>query len=103
MSCPTTRYIACSSKAGSDQDVELTTVGWNVLIAAVFFSLAATANGSIWLGLVHLQSTRDIVVALDAGRVITAFVLAVYTVAFSFWSTTEDTILWPKIALGRLT
>ena len=65
MSCPTMRYIACSSEAASDQDVELTTVGWNVLISAVFVGLPATANSAIWLQLVHLQSSRDIVVALD--------------------------------------
>ena len=62
--------------------------------------MAATANSSIWLGLVHLQSMRDIVVALDAGRVITAFVLAVYTVVFSFWSTTEDTICLTQNCFG---
>lgn len=50
--------------------------------------------------LVHLQSTRDIVVALDAGRVITAFVVAVYTVVFAFWATSQDTICLTQNCFG---
>ena len=52
-----------------DEGVDLITILWDVLFAIVFIALAATSNAEVWLVIIHIQSFREIVIALDiSGR-----------------------------------